>query len=345
MRTLVCLILLLALLMVSASAVPVAYIAQGDQGYMQMNHSAGTCWYFPENEKIEQTHRYDIPSVVSGNGTYCQLSKKDTANMPAGTYNFLYVYPAEVNGRYLKDTAWDNGVLTSKFAKRIDESGNRSPVVMQHLKDMVESGGIDGIEEYIIRVEEPYLTVENQGQVDFFTIRISGKSNLADGTNVTIKIDEWDHAALHDTQDFTFHTVVSKPSPNAPGSWTKDMKMNMQGMTPGWHNTVVEAGGLQTTARFPIYQTWEPNPTPTQYIKYFGNGSIKPDVVTVEVVRTVVQIQEKWHTATPTPAITDALGEPINYPYDAGESISPYAGVVFIMLAAAIVLLAGYRRK
>jgi hypothetical protein len=80
-------------------------------------------------------------------------------------------------------------------------------------------------------------------------------------------------------------------------------------------------------------------PTPKQYINYFSNGSVKPDIVTVTVVQIQTQIIDRWHTATPTPDITDALGGKIDYPYKA-EDFTPIAwpvGMLFVVVILVVV--------
>jgi len=99
---------------------------------------------------------------------------------------------------------------------------------------------------------------------------------------------------------------------------------------------------MQTTARFPIYQAWTPEPTPKQYINYFGNGSMKPDVVTVKVVEFKTEYKDRWHTATPTPPITDALGDQVPYPYENGEVIASWMWwISALVLLCGIVMLRG----
>lgn len=108
---------------------------------------------------------------------------------------------------------------------------------------------------------------------------------------------------------------------------------------------VVYAGGLQTSVRFPIYQGWEAIPTPSQYINYFGNGSIKPEIITKIVVQYETVYQDRWHTATPTIPPTDALGNEVAYPYKAGDVIPPWVGIVGLIVIAGIVLWRDYTWK
>jgi hypothetical protein len=123
------------------------------------------------------------------------------------------------------------------------------------------------------------------------------------------------------------------------------MVIPLQQMPDGWHTVTATSHSIISTVRFPIYETWKPIPSPTQYINYFSNGDIKPDIVTVVQTVTVIQTIEKWHTATPTPSITDVLGNTINYPYSPGEKIPEYVAIFCMIGIAAIVLMRDYKRQ
>lgn len=324
------------------------YIAQNDPASIQVVNDHGSCWIFPFSEKLEQTKLYDMPSGRIGNSSYCSLTSTQTANMKEGTYTLIYVYPATVNRKYMKDISWKDEKLVSIFSsvEPVNENGRQASMVLSDLKNMLK-GSTDKSEEYRIEIQAPIIEVSRIEGVTDVIIRITGTSNLKDKTPVTIKVDEWDHYAKGDSKTFTFNTVVVREGYSSIGNWSKDMQLPLQNMAPGWHDVTYYSGGLSGSTRFPIYQTWEPVPTPTQYINYFGNGTIKPDVVTVVKIEKVIETKEIFIqlTATPTPDITDALGDKITYPYEKGESIPSYIGVILLLCLCGIVLTRGWVKR
>jgi hypothetical protein len=124
------------------------------------------------------------------------------------------------------------------------------------------------------------------------------------------------------------------------------MQLPLQWMPDGWHVVTASSDGITSTARFPIYETWKPVPSPTQYINYFSNGSLVPVTVTVTIIEPpVIETVEEWHTATPTPSITDAVNNTIDYPYSPGGSIPSWVGVLCVIVIVAIVLKRDYKVK
>jgi hypothetical protein len=339
-------VVVILIIVSTASAFPVVYIAQGDPAVIQMDHPEGACWYFPDKELKNHNPMYDVPSVGDGNETYyCNLKPSDTANMPEGRYTMVYTYPAEIVARdntdlkYLKDISWNGkGIKSLLNGKYKDEFGAQVQTVLTDLRVMVNDSKTDNLQEYSIFVQPPSLTITRHEQTGWDEITASGTSNLIDGTKVTLYVDEFDHATLGDKKKFTFEGVVYRPYTGTSGNWSIKMKMPLQEMSPGWHTSTVYANGMQTSVRWPIYQAWDASPTPTQYINYFGNGSVKPDVVTKTIIMTTVVYQDRWHTATATPDITDALGAKVDYPYKAGEVLSWYVIAAVSIIAILIVL-------
>ena len=336
--------IVLGLLLFVLPASGLIYVAQNDSLSIPVPAAGGTCWYFPVSEQTTLANMYDIPA----SGTGCYLSRIQTAGMNEGTYDFVYTYPVNVNGRWIKDVSWVNDSLVSIFAQdRIkDESGKQAVMVERDLGTMIQNGGVDRIYKDQIKVEAPYLTVQQVYQVADSTLKVSGTSNMNDGTPVHVYVDEVKHYAEHDTGCFTFDTVIHREALDEQGSWTVNMLLPLQEMAPGNHDLTVYAGSLRTTTSgFPITSWWTPLPTPTQYINYFWNGSAEP--VTVIVTIPVVQKEyvDRWNTATPTPAITDALGDPVDYPYTPGKSAAVPLGIVALLCVAAIVIARDYRRN
>ena len=336
-------ILILFLLVTSASA-SVNTIVQSMGVGISTQHTNGACWFFPTNHSLVQNPLYDIPSRMVGNHSHCELTGIQTASMSTGNYIVMYVYPVKTEDSFIKDISLEDSKLVSIFAKTkpIDIAGKQSDMVLADLRTML-IGSTDKYEEYNVIVEEPYFVVKIMEQVYPTIVRISGETNLEDGTPVTIKVDEMERYALHDLQNFTFATSVFQPDITIPGTWTRDMNMPLQDMAPGWHEVVVTAGKITVTTKFPIYQTWEASPTPTQYINYFGNGTMKPETIVVEKVVRVVETKEIVIrlTATPTPDITDALGEKI----DGRElEVQLVVGAVLSVVGAVLILFSRGRK-
>lgn len=346
---------IIGLVVSPVSAAPV-YIAQGDPVQFQVNHPAGHCWYFPSVAKEDYQKFYAIPASQYQRENYtCDLSSSQTANMPEGDYTLIYVYPSKLDtgavpSQYLSDVSWSNNSLVSLFGERRDESGSQSYMVMKDLKEMVSQSKLDRLEEYEIAVQPPSLNIRRQEGTGWDLITVSGESNLANGTVVRIEIDE----DVRDTEvskdvsryySFTNYTAVIRKYVEEKGAWSYVMHLPIQFMTPGWHTTTVYAGGLQSSARFPIYQAFAPEPTPKQYINYFGNGSLKPDVVTVTVpVPGPTRVVELWHTPAPTPTITDALGDKVDGSGPVVPAWAGIAGLVTVLVTVLVGVMSGGRK-
>jgi hypothetical protein len=217
---------------------------------------------------------------------------------------------------------------------------------MNDLKKIITHNGFNNFSESQIVIQDPDLKITGMAQTGENNYTISGTSNYADGTPVTIKIDEDRYFAQHDNS-FTYQTRVNRPTFDQSGTWKKVMLMPIQTMPPGWHNVTIYAGELVTTSMFKIDQhEWGPSPTLKEYVNYLSNGDIAPVTIVVTVMQTPEIIyQDRWYTATPTPDITDALGGKVGYPYSTGDVISPWIGIVGLIVIAGIVLVRDWRRK
>jgi hypothetical protein len=307
-------------------------------------HPGGSCWYFPDRGTGTL---YDIPALTIDNQTFCRLEPEQTETLAPGAYTLLYEEPVLANGKYFKDISWVNGSLISAFSEvdSIDESGNDGPMVLRDLEELITSNGFNSFSESQIVIKEPSLEITDIGQISEITFTIAGTSNLANETPVIIKIDEDRYFAQHN-DSFTYQTQVIKPLYDENGHWTLSLLMPIQAMPAGWHTITAYAGDLTATRRFKVDQRdWEPAPTPTVHVKYLSNGDIAPVYVTVE--KTIIQTEyvDRWHEATPTPDITDALGEKVNYPYSPGEKIPGWVGIGGLVAIAGIVLFSGWKRK
>lgn len=337
------LLVFIVVLLIPVNASPV-FIARGDPTYIQMDAPGGTCWIF---QKYGPYGLYDFPSGVDRyNVTHCGISTKMSQGLPAGEYVLLYQKPAMVNGKPFKDISWVNNTLVSSIAgvKPIDESGKEANVVLTDLKMMIDSNGLNTYSEISLTVEEPLLKISDLGRTAENVYTVKGTSNFNDGTHITIKVDDMRYYAQRD-DSFTYTSVINRQSNSAIGTWNKDMLMPIQNMTPGWHNLSVIANNIRTEVMFKIdEQEWGPKPTPTEYVKYLSDGNIAPVIVTVTVLQPPVTVyKDKWHTTTPTPGITDALGGKIEYPYSSGDTIPSWVAGIATVCIIGLVLMRGYK--
>ena len=218
---------------------------------------------------------------------------------------------------------------------------------MNDLKMMIETNQFNTINSETIFIEVPEIRLDlieqNLRFVDIYTA--SGTSNLANGTPITIKIDEERYFAQHNTT-FIYNTTVIRESNKFMGVWSVNMFMPIQDMPPGGHDISIYSRGLTTTSRFKIYeQNWTWNPVPAQYVKYLSDGNIEPIIVNVTVKEIVDHYTDRWFTATPTPDITDALGGTVNYPYKTGDQIPGWVALLALIGIAGLVLLRDWKWK
>ena len=322
------------------------YIAQGDPVWIVEPSPGGSCWLFPFNEVGKY---YDIPAIAGNNETVCGVTAEQSANMKEGRYTMVYVTPAVINGKTFKDISWINNSLVSTLShsKTIDESGKQGPMVMKDLYMMIEANGLNTIVNNTIEMQAPFLHVTEMRQTAENLYTVKGTSNFADGTPITIKIDEDRYYSQHNNS-FTYKSTVSRPYNEISGIFKYDMLMPIQEMPPGWHNLTIYSGELVTEARFKVDEhEWGPVPTPTEYVKYLSNGNPAPVYInnTITVVETQIQYIDKWYTATPTPAITDALGEKINYPYSPGNQIPEWVALIAVIGIAGLVFVRDWKWK
>ena len=333
-------LIVFAIVIPSASASQI-YIARGDPAIVQEYVASGTCWYFPASGSGTL---YDIPAVTYFNGSACELSSDQTNLLKTMQYTLLYEEPVVVKGKTFKDVSYRNGTLFSSFSgiHSIDESGMDGPTVLSSLKNMIDSNQFNTYNISYIAIQNPELVIDSLGQTGDNAYTVTGTSNYADGTQITLYVDRDSYAAQHIT-NFTYHTTVDRPTTQIDGNWISIMNMPLQGMPTGWHNLSVTVGDISTEVRFKIDEReWAPGPTPTQYVKYLSNGDIAPVIVTVTVPPVIVtQEINVWHTATPTPDITDALGNKVTYPYVAGDKIPATVGIGAFVGVAGLVLVRG----
>jgi hypothetical protein len=337
-------ILCISALIAMSSAMPYS-IAQESGVTIPVQHPYGSCWFFPDNDHEDPIQIYDVPSSSNGNDTYCTLTHDQTANMVSEHYNLVYTYPSIVGTKILKDVSWENKSLVSVFKSGgiMDERGRIPKDIRLDLISLINKSGIDGFEDYYIEIQQPYLKITSISQVNESYFHIAGTTNHDNDSLVTIFIDATRHIAQKDLAQFTFTTHVRK-SNQTMGFWGVDMKLPVQEMTAGggqetiWHDADASCGYSITTVQFPMYQTWEASPTPTQYVAYLGDGNIAPvTVIQTKIVEKIIY-EDRWHTATPTPDITDALGDKVGYPYTP-ENALPWQPLV---AALAMAILAGF---
>jgi hypothetical protein len=345
--TIVVLIVCVSALIATTSAMPYT-IAQESGVTIPVQHQYGSCWFFPDNDHEDPIQIYDIPASASGNDTYCMLTQEQTANMVSEHYNLVYTYPSVVGTKILKDVSWENKSLVSVFKSggAMDERGRIPKDIRLDLISLINKSGIDGFEDYYIEIQQPYLKIGSISQVNESYFHIAGTTNHDNDALVTIVIDGIRHTTQKDIDRFTFTTHVIKTNQTI-GFWGVDMKLPVQEMTAGggpetiWHDADATCGYSLATVQFPLYQTWEPSPTPTQYIAYLGNGNIAPVTVVVTKIVEKTIYEDRWHTATPTPDITDALGNKIGYPYEPeAQSVSwqPLVALLAIAILSGIVI-------
>lgn len=355
MRLLPVVILLALVLLMSVISVASAttYLVPGDSAKIPVYYPYGTCWYFPAGDQVETTKLYDLPSYRDEDLSVCNLTAEQSQTMSEGVYDLVYTYPPRllnhVTNAFKKDISWNDNHLVSVFATNhtIDETARQAQMIRSDLEGLIAVNNFDGLEQYLVEIQKPSIVVNSITALFYNELEIYGTSTFTNGTPIIIKVDEIDHIGMRDEKNFTFTTSVVRDPTHPVGTWRTVMKLDMPSMAPGWHDVNIYANDLVMTTRFPISQSWEPVPTPRQYINYFWNGSIKPVIIThnITVIETVIKVEERWHTATPTPSILDALNEPINYPFKPGENITSYVATVLIAALASIILWRDYKWK
>ena len=356
---------MIVLFIISSASASISYVARGDPVSISEHQPQGTCWYFPSTGSGTL---YDQPPLVINNKTFCKLSPDQTRNMVPLTYTLVYEVPLYANGKYFKDVSWINNSLESTFSavNTIDESGKNAAIVMNDLERTIRENGFNNFTSDQIVIQEPDLKITDFGNLpDVAAIgnagaepgqapapiivtagnnlyEAKGTSNLQDGTPITIKIDEDRYDAQHITS-FTYTTKLIRPSTEIDGTWSVQFAMPVNEMPNDWHEITVYGGRLETSNRFKVdTDSWTPGPTPTAYYHYLSNGDIAPVTITIPVPGPT-QFIDRWHDATPTPDITDALGGKVDYPYVPGEMVPSWIGIAGLVFMAGIVLVRDFK--
>jgi len=329
-------VLMLGCIIVNASA-STNYVTRGDEILISESQPEGTCWFFP----ITGPGVYDQPAVTINGSTFCKLSKEQTQDLTPMQYTLVYEIPVKANGKYFKDVSWVNDTLVSAFSSvhSIDESGKHGAAIMTDMEKIVAHNGFNTLASDTVTIQEPDIKIAELYRWGEFFYILSGTSNMADGTPVTINIDEDRYFAQHNSS-FTFSTVIKRSDYESTGTWAKEMLLSVQDMPVGWHTVTVYSRELVTTSQFRVNEReWDSAPRPPEHVKYLNDGDIAPVTVTVTVPVIKTEIIDHWYTATPTPDITDALGSKIAYPYKPGDTIPFHVGIIGLLAIAAIVLM------
>lgn len=365
-------ILLLAFIACNFVNASTVYVAQGDSVTLPQIYPNGTCWLFPDNG-IANPNYFDYAAQYNNktNGSYCTIPKEFTANVQAGNYQMVYESPVVINGHSFKDISYVNGTLQSAlcYVRPIDITGLDASATQTKLESLILSNHLNNVSVDTVIIEKPLLSITSLGPITYQVYalhkassdsdgivttdiisspfyRISGRTNLPNGTKIIIKVDEIRFFSQHAKDSkYIFTTTASRPPEMDSAQWSCDFGFNVNDLPAGWHDITVYGGDLVSTVKFKVDQQIKPTPTPTEYINYLSNGDIAPIIVnhTITVIQT--KYVDRWHTATPTPDITDALGNKIDYPYEPGATVPPEVGLICLLAIAVIVLTRGYKKK
>ena len=320
-------------------------MATGDNASIHEDIPYGSCWLFPSSGV---GYEYDFaPIQTIENETFCVVPRSVTANLAPGKYTLFYQEPVFVGTKVFRDVSLVNNSLVSSFAKidSVDESGREGVMVLNDLTRLITANQFNTFNTEQIFIEDPDLKLAKFYQVAENAYTASGTSNLINGTPITIKIDDTRYFSQHN-ETFTYHTTVIRESSEVQGTWSVYMPMPIQDMPPGWHEIAIHSKDLTITSQFKIDQhEWGPAPTPTQYINYLSDGGIAPKIVTVVQEKIVDHYTDRWLTATPTPAITDALGDNVDYPYKTGSQIPVWVALLSLLCIAGLVLMRDWKWK
>jgi hypothetical protein len=331
-------VVLLAIIL-PVTAVTITF-AQGDPFFYPMDQPGGSCWFFSNNVIKNTPYYFDLqPMIINGVST-CHLSSEQTGLYSAGSYTLIYEQPANLSGKYIRDVTWKDYTFVPMLASSSPRYVNNKlqSEMLRDLKEMITEDAINTYTEYGIIVQNPFLTLNSVSATANNIYTVSGTCNLAGGTIVTIKIDK-DLPNTPDTKkSFEFTTKVENDNIHG-GHWNSSFILPIDDMAPGWHDVDAYARDMHASVRFPLYRGYSDQVIRNDTINYFGNGSIAPITITIPVTVIQTQIVELWHTATPTPDITDILGTKVDYQSDPQEKEKQTITYGTIAVAALVVCL------
>lgn len=312
---------LLLLVMFALVAAPVfadpstiVQVARGEDIAFSVD-GPGSCWYFAESGTTQSDKLYDIKTVDTGNESSCELPGTITSSMVPGDYTFVLEKSVSVLEKNVLDISYQNGSFVSILSGTEPYSvWNKNPQDnYANFIRMVNSNAFNTVDTIVLRVEDPTLKISLMDPIYRDTFMVGGTSNLATGTRVEVEAE----IPEIPTRKFRYQSFVTRDSVyQAEGTWNVTMILPVDDMAPDWHHLYARANGMVTTVQFPISKVYEGTIIHNKTINYLSDGNIAPVIVTITVPPVVVtKVVEKWHTATPTPVQTDALGMPTTYPY------------------------------
>lgn len=318
-------------------------LARGDS----LSHAIGNMpvdlWLF-SNPGL--SHLYDISAMPDEDGIYqFNLTPDQSASLSPGKYSIIAQYPGEdtYNIVHYEEKVNVSGAslsyLVSPFrnVKDVSLDGLQPHQVKEKLMQMINASD-DGYTELSLEVQEPHTYINAIEQWNESAVRVTGYTNLQDGTKIKIL---WDEDKLVSAQDYrlnTFYTYASAASDSDIRTFGTNISVNMDELSDGKHWVAVEAGGLVTRVAINVGISFNQSEIRMEPIKYLWNGVVvTPTPIIIEkpvyIDRTVIQTVITIITTQPFPK--NALGEeydPTKVP-DVSAAIIPIgAGLLAIVV-------------
>lgn len=319
-------------------------LARGDPFNVTYNFSKASIWIFGRVTGI-----YDRKVI---NGT-AYFTSSETAGLEAGSYSLLYYSPG-VDRQYDMRLSGDTLEYfdSAAFKVRTVDLKPLSPMVVLDRIRWIAGVNDDNFTVYKLEVQDPKIeiTTIDTIMVDEFSqsavLQIRGYTNLANTTPLSFVLDETKTPerllGQSRMQNRWNTTVLAVENPGSMRYFDYGIPVWLGQLSPGQHNiTVYGSLGTRMNVDFWRYVLPEEPYKPNKTLYYIGGYEFVPTPTPVTVIETVVEYRDRniYLTPTPTPVMTNALGE-VYDPF-ASMDVSYVVALLGVIVIGLIIIRSG----
>jgi hypothetical protein len=228
------------------------------------------------------------------------ITKEQISSLDGGNYDIVFQYPGS-NTIYDStcDTKDCKTLIPGLYGQKpVNVYGYQPSVVYDKLKGML-IGTDDTLVEYDLQVENPYITIHQADETEYQThsaLNVRGYSNVANGTKITVSLDE-KNAYYKDIPKIQTQTTAVRTSSGNLSYYSVNVPFNYDDLAADARNHTLtartELGGIvQKDFKISLMpaDSYKPNAT----LKYIEDRNPfvptpTPEIVTIERTKIVTQ--------------------------------------------------------
>lgn len=237
------------------------------------------------------------------------ITKTQIIGLDGGNYDIVFQYPGN---NTIYDAACDpndcKALVPGLYGKDpVNVYGYQPSVVYDRLKAML-AGTDDTLVKYSLQVDNPYITIHQADETEYIThsaLNVRGYSNVANGTNITVSLDE-KNVYYKDIPKSQIQTTAVRTSPGNLSYYSVNVPFNYDDLAADARNHTLTArtalGGIvQKDFKISLMpaDSYKPNAT-LKYIEDRNPFVPTPTPEVVTIVKTQVVTQTITIPVTPT---------------------------------------------